>query len=516
MPMSADPVGLARACDEAAAGRFAQRVVVPADAAPQLRVLAELLACQRWCAGVGERPATLDPDLVTAPRGAELLVHHVEAATLQLDAASVSRLRTLARGVHVAGARDQTWLALARCLLDLASGDATDPAALVALERSGRENKEAGQVLRAATLRALATEAAGRSNDAVEDARRAFRMARTERRPQAEYWAGWTLARQRRLTGRPYLASRILGAQRQYAPAPWHGWIGLERTLAEGTAMQGESGDGPLRAALEHARAGDHPGFTRAADALMSTLEAFAPLRNDVADLLACLGQADSPPREVVAQWRTAERPFDPPPCGLSAVALCPLALVVAKPSSKGSRVLGLAEPLLPHSVSRLLLTDKPGRTESLLAALALAGPDGLDEQGLFAAVYGFTYNATLHRGAWDVALHRARAACKGLATLFRAEGHVRLEATTPFVVPDPRCQRAHEDRVLQRMATSDGASARDLAAGLGLSLRTVQDVLRDLVDTGACQQHRDGRRRVYSVEDTTFQEPTSRIEAHA
>ena len=85
----------------------------------------------------------------------------------------------------------------------------------------------------------------------------------------------------------------------------------------------------------------------------------------------------------------------------------------------------------------------------------------------------------------------------------------MQLEVLQPFVVPDPRCQRAHEDRVLQRMATSAGASARELATGLGISLRTVQDVLRDLVETGACQQHRDGRRRIYSVEDTTFQEPT-------
>jgi hypothetical protein len=171
--------------------------------------------------------------------------------------------------------------------------------------------------------------------------------------------------------------------------------------------------------------------------------------------------------------------------------------------------MLGLANTLLPKDISRAHMVDKPGRTESLLAALALVGPDGLTEDALFAAVYGFTYNATLHRGAWDVALHRARSACAELAILHRNEGRVWLEVAHRFVVPDPRCQRAHEDRVLQRLASAEGTSARELASGLGLSLRTVQDVLRDLVETGACQQHRDGRRRTYSVEDTTFQEPT-------
>jgi len=506
---SADPDALAAACDSAASGHFGAPVALPVDASNEVRVLAGLLQCQRWVAGLDLDPGVLDPAWVDVPRGPELLMHHVELAALRLDADTMTRLRTLSEGAAPSEACDRTWLELARTFLALASGSAVDPGDLVELERSGRENKQAGQVLRAATLRALASEAAGLSDEAVEHARRAFRMARTERHPQAEYWAGWTLARQRRLTGRPYLASRILGAQRRYAPPPWHRWIDLQRTLAEGISADANPASVGLGIALERARAGDRAGFTEQIDALQPHLAAFAPLQDDVGDMLSSLGVEARPPRPVVLQWRHGERPFEPPPCGLAAIAHAPLALVVARPSTHGHRVLGLADQLLPAEVSRDLVHDKPGRTESLLAALALIGPEGLTEEQLFAAVYGFTYNATLHRGAWDVALHRARAACGSLATLFRSEGHVRLDVVQPFVVPDPRCQRAHEDRVLQRMASSDGASARDLANGLGLSLRTVQDVLRDLVETGACQQHRDGRRRLYSVEDTTFQEPT-------
>jgi hypothetical protein len=488
-------------------GRFDTPLAVASTAPPDHQVLGGLLHCHRWAAGLDAAPPLPASAWLDAPRGCELLMLHIERAALSLDPAAITSLQALAQTTTAAQASDDTWLQLARCFLALASGQPVQPATLTDLERAGREHRDAGLVLRAATLRALASEAVGGSDDAVEHARRAFRMARTEHRPQAEYWAGWTLARQRRLTGRPYLASRILGAQRRYAPPPWHRWIDLQRTLAEGTLAPETRGD--LRDALACAQAGDRAGFDQRLRALMPVLDGFAPLRSDVHDLLASLGEETQPPRPVVHDWRGAASPFAPPPCGLAAVAHTPLAVVLAQPGAPGVRMLGLANTLLPKDISRAHMVDKPGRTESLLAALALVGPDGLTEDALFAAVYGFTYNATLHRGAWDVALHRARSACAELAILHRNEGRVWLEVAHRFVVPDPRCQRAHEDRVLQRLASAEGTSARELASGLGLSLRTVQDVLRDLVETGACQQHRDGRRRTYSVEDTTFQEPT-------
>ena len=496
---------LSSACDGAAVGCFGAPLRVGGDAPAQARVLAGLLHARRWAAGLETDPGELDPQLVSAPRGPELVMLLAEAAALRLDAPALGRLRR-ASDIAVEPGRDATWLALARSFLALAAGVPVQPVTLVDLERAGREHHEAGQVLRAATLRALAADAQGHAEEAVDHARRAFRMARTERRPQAEYWAGWTLARLRRTTGRPYLASRILGALRRIAPRPWNLWIDLQRTFSSGNP---EAIEGTLGVALGCARRGDAAGFARAVETLRGPLGAFAPLRADLMDLLGCLGVDETSARPVVDGWRGGEPPFAPPPRGFAALARDPLAVVIAEPGRPGRRVLWVGESLLPSSVTRELWVDKPGRTESLLSALALAGPEGVDEEALFASVYGFTYNPALHRGAWDVALHRARVASSGVGSLTRRDGHVVLSVARSFVVADPRCQRGHEERVLQRMASAGGASARELAKELGLSLRTVQDVLRELVDTGACQQERDGRRRIYSVEDTTFQEPT-------
>ncbi len=488
-------------------GEFGEPLRVPPDAPAQARVLGALLQCRRWSAGLEADPGTPDPKLFTAPRGAELLLHLAEAAALQLDRSTLERLR-LESDVVVEEAHDGVWLALARCFLALAEGALVEPAVLVELERAGREHNEAGVVLRAATLRAWVADALMDPEEAVDHARRAFRMARTERAPQAEYWAGWTLARLRRSTGRPYLASRILGALRDISPRAWTPWIDLQRTLAAPDSAALETTN-PLGRALGRLRAGDGSGFAALLEAFLPTLDAFALLRADAMDLLGCLGLREAPLGSVVADWTTGTPPFAAPPRGFGAAASEPLAVVVAERGRRGRRVLWLGEGQLDADVGRELWVDKPGRTESLLAALALAGPAGIDEEALFLAAYGFTYNAALHRGAWDVALHRARSAAGSVGSLSRGDGHVTLHVERAFVVPDPRCQRGHEDRILQRMACGGGTSARELAQGLGLSLRTVQDVLRDLVDTGACRQRRDGRHRLYSVEDTTFQEPT-------
>jgi hypothetical protein len=42
------------------------------------------------------------------------------------------------------------------------------------------------------------------------------------------------------------------------------------------------------------------------------------------------------------------------------------------------------------------------------------------------------------------------------------------------------------------------------------MPLRTVQSLLRELVDQGACTSERSARSVKYVVEDTTFKEPTA------
>ncbi len=508
-----DENALAQACDAASKGRFGEAVLVPASAPVRTRVLAHILACHRWQAGVGPPVVIADEHaMLGAPRGCELLMRWLEVAALRLDAPAVQRLASTVDDIRPRDAREQVWLELARAFAALCRGHELPEPQLAELERRAREGRCAEQVLGAATLRVFAAADDERPYEAIEHARRAFRMARTEGLPQAEYRAGWALARQRRLAGRPYLATRILVAQRGYAPSSWHPWIDVERILANGP-VDGVSSQSPVEdlvAVLDAARLGDAPGFSSGVARALQALAAFAPLRGDVLDAVAALGGSElGSPRAAVAAWCDGQQPFGPAPGGLAGLAGVPLAAVVGRPRSAGRRLLGLGIGLLGPDVDRGPLSDKPGRTESLLAALALAGPAGLPEEDLFSVVYGFSYNPALHRGAWDVALHRARTGCADVGVLHRSEGRVGLEVKRPFVVPDPRCQRSHEDRVLQRIAAESGSSARDLAGALGLSLRTVQDALRELVNVGACRQHRDGRRVIYSVEDTTFQEPT-------
>ena len=85
----------------------------------------------------------------------------------------------------------------------------------------------------------------------------------------------------------------------------------------------------------------------------------------------------------------------------------------------------------------------------------------------------------------------------------------MRLVARTPFSVPDPRCERPMEDTLLRALAERGGGSAKEIAQTLDVPLRSVQLLLKGLVEDGACLSEKDGRRVAYKVEDTTFHEPT-------
>lgn len=348
-------------------------------------------------------------------------------------------------------------------------------------------------------------------------------MARTETLPHSEYLAGLTLARVRRLKGRPYLAARIASALRRFAPPPWHAWIDWELALAGGRSAELLSTTGPardLKALLDAASAGDRGAFDAATSRLQSLAEGFAPFRGDVQRALVAL----DPDRNLIsaapplADWASGRHAFVSPPCGLAGLddpddadrTATAVAIVLALPDQPGRRVLRVSRGLaLRRAEGRCLDDGQPGRPEAVLCALALAGPSGLEESTLFRSVYGFEYVRALHRGTFDVALHRARARLGDLGELERAEGAMRLRVLGSFVIVDPRSTAEIDDRVLALVARSGEISAREAAQSLGVPLRTVQGSLRDLVESGACLQQRDGRRVVYAVEDTTFQVPT-------
>jgi hypothetical protein len=184
-------------------------------------------------------------------------------------------------------------------------------------------------------------------------------------------------------------------------------------------------------------------------------------------------------------------------------------AIVIADPGGRARRFLRTATGALAQNDAAGLGTEHARRADSMLAALALSGPGGTTRTDLFAAVYGFAYRERLHRGAFDVSLHRARALLADFGEVVSEEGRLRLKCNRVIKISDPRCVLGPEDRVLAQVARCEVASARDIAANLRIPLRTAQQSLRSLVESGACRMQRSGRQVLYAVEDTTFQEPT-------
>src|SRR5450432_3826697 len=161
--------------------------------------------------------------------------------------------------------------------------------------------RAAPQVIESTVLRALLALSAGLTEDAVDMARRASRMAQSESLPQLEYLANVTLARVRRYSGRPHLALHILAALLRVAPPAWSGWIGWEMLLGGG---EGVRKDDPtsvlynapamvaqrnLAALIAAARGGDRSVFVQAAIALEQSSAVWPDLKREVQSLLAAL-----------------------------------------------------------------------------------------------------------------------------------------------------------------------------------------------------------------------------------
>jgi hypothetical protein len=383
--------------------------------------------------------------------------------------------------------------------------------ALVELERDAARRGDAAEVIDAAALRALAHAGEGALDDALEHARRASRMARTESLPQSEYLANVVLARIRRLTGRPHLAARILSALRRFAPAPWHPWIGWELAMAAGQsaaevcALEGLAAW--LHRLLESAAHGNGPRLGEAAAALAQSR--WWPIERDAQDALAAIG-VETRAAPTLERWLAGiERD---PPLGLGGLvgAQGSIAWVHASPDGRVRRLLSLGVPLCAPTIARLAESSRAfARTDGIVAALAFAGAEGMPIPALFREVWGFKYSPSVHQGVFDTALHRARSRIAEHGDIDRREALLSLRLHHPLLLPDPRCEAPAEERVLAFLARRGRASAQEAAQALGIPLRSAQASLKLLVGDGACSQSREGRHIAYAVEDTTFQEPT-------
>ncbi|MEM6957213.1 MAG: hypothetical protein AAF645_16100, partial [Myxococcota bacterium] len=334
----------------------------------------------------------------------------------------------------------------------------------------------------------------------VQAARRAVRMARAEGLVLYELLSSLVLARGRRLEGRPHLAVRILGSVAQVAPPLWQGWLRYEQWLS-GEPVE-TAGDfvpfAPLEA-LHGIREGAARGDSNAID---RALQGAPPW---VHPELSVLAESIDPTRDARASppgWLDGTDIA----CPHAILGLCvpdierdgeliPVLLDV-RPDRPARRVLAMGAAL----VAAPLPTEydlSQVRTHSAIAHLA-TGPDE-NAEALFQRVYGFAYDRDRHDGAFRVLLHRVRKALPDGLTL---QKNCRLEVGASVLIPDTRLEFEQETLVLRHLAHNQGrASTKGVASALRISVRSVQNMLRALVDDGTCTSVRSGNAVEYRLE---------------
>lgn len=423
-------------------------------------------------------------------------------------------------------------LAVARLWLRVLSGESTDlGVAAGAVVDQASATAAGSAAIQGTVIRALSALSDGKLDEAVELARRGSRMAQAESLSHDEYLANIVLARVRRYSGRPHLALHILAALDRVAPSYWSGWIGWETLLAGGTpprspdptpAAASSGAERALSEVLRAAHSGDREAFRAALARLKRAASVWPGFAAEAAALVAGVDPLEGEVPSGLEDWcsgRTAVIPF-----GLHGVSVSPgvdpqvemaTAYVLGRPGKPGRRFLVPGLTLIPGAL--VVARDPahtPGRTETGIAALVLAGDEGESRDDFFRRVYGFTFVPYRHRGVLDTLCHRMRTLLGAAGEIRRedGEGAVGADATSialalkeTIVVPDMRCVLPTADRVLRSLAMVGPTSATAAAESLRMPLRTVQAVLQQLVAEGACSIERQGRRVAYRIQDTTF-----------
>ncbi|MBN8611287.1 MAG: helix-turn-helix transcriptional regulator [Deltaproteobacteria bacterium] len=450
--------------------------------------------------------------------------HAATIAAVTFDASLARVVQT--QLASMTNADDLTACALvgARGWLAWMAGERIEDTTLAAAEKCARSAELATLLVQLGVLRALVAEACGDGAAMMSIARRVSRMASSDGVPRAECLAHLVLARARRTAHHPHLAIRILAALASVAPWELAGWIALEARLAGDLTLTAEgAGLTPseaiaedVSAAIDAARRGARMDFERHTEAAVSRASSVHVVARELA-LLAAAIDVTRPVPEALAAWSEGDAVLAPPAVhGLGVRVIDESddvgeAAVLGAPNARGRRLLGLGALLalgpdvLFHRRSRM----RQGRVETLLAVLASAGPEGLEDARVFEKTYELVYQPTVHRGVFDVLLTRTRAAAEGFGDVVRRQGRIVLTLSRPVLLPDPRASARAHDRLLRALARSGRASADEVAKQTGLSVRAAQEALKSLSEGGACVADRRGRQLVYAVEDTTFSEAT-------
>ena len=404
---------------------------------------------------------------------------------------------------------------------------------VAALRREAVELRDSALLVTASAQSALIALAHGEVDDATTFARRASRIAASEGWPQFEYLANWVLARVRRSSGRPYLATRIARILRRISQPRWHALLTWELIMAGRVELARESLSElaePYRqssmakrchafaCSIEAAKAGDSPAFEQFTAQVSRDTWTFSPHSREANAVLAALDPT-MPPHDVppdAAHWVTAdtdETPpalfgFVPPPDKAPSAGVAG-AMLYARPDGHTRRVLldgvSLTEPDTSNVPASL---RGKGRVEHAACVLLAHRDDGIPKDELFRLVYGFGIDPGLHEAAFISLMHRVRSALEDAGDVRTESGRCQVSLRRGVLVPDTRCHEAG-DQILRVLAKHGKLSAKDASRILGVPLRTVQATLQLLSQEGACVVEREGRKVRYLLEDTTFHEPT-------
>ncbi|MFK8002014.1 MAG: winged helix-turn-helix domain-containing protein [Polyangiales bacterium] len=443
------------------------------------------------------------------------------AATLRLDGAGVSSCVAYARQLAQdhPGACDELALGVSAAWEAWVLG-APNAESVEALALQGRARGDAQVAVEAQVLRGLHELALRRVADAVQTLRRASRMARVEGVPNLEVLAGIALARARRFQGRPQLALRILRAVAPHAPPPWRRWLSWEAALS-GARFAGGRADatilGALLRACDASEQGHADGSRVSLESLSKGAESFAALSQEAraAAALLSVGECTDAPADVAAWIRSEVSEVPPAFRGFifashieEAGESC--ALLLAPTQGSARRVLARSVRLamaLGYDADSAAAPTHP-RTDSGLATLAF-GRGALPLGVYFEQVYEYPFDSGVHRSMVNMHVKRMRERVGESAGIERDGDTIALHIKRPLILRDARCEETIEDRVLGVLARSDAKSASELARELKIPLRTVQRILRELQVDAGVEQHKEGRKVRYAVEDTTFSEPT-------
>ncbi|MEL6544730.1 MAG: hypothetical protein AAFQ82_08895, partial [Myxococcota bacterium] len=345
-------------------------------------------------------------------------------------------------------------------------------------------------------------------DEATGHARRAARLARTEKHPQQEYLANLILARVRRAAGSPHLSARILYALREVAPPLWQTWLDYELFVSGAIGSQGArlanwvtALDSPNSDRLEAFEATVHKTwgvFPQTQRELRLLFEAVRP--EQPTDNPFMLGETHTIPGCLFGLARLP---------GRSPLREMVLAYIYSEPGRAPRRFFRLGYRRALNLRPELLIAGpcKSSRALALLGRLVFQRTARVED--LVSMPYSREFGAAADLTALDVVIHRARRELRDLGTLTRSKDTLSLRLDGSVLLPDGVCIEGPSDRVLLAIGRAvDPASSEEIAAAVGLAPRTVQAVLKTLIEDGVCEVLKEGRRTRYLVVDSVFSTP--------